>query len=74
MIFEAVRVVGQPSSESWSGDIIKDILDMEEDMDKLSVGDRAPDFSLAGADGKTITLSEVCAEQSVILVFNIGFA
>jgi peroxiredoxin len=43
-------------------------------MDKLMVGDRAPDFSLAGADGKMVTLSEMYAKQSVILVFNIGFA
>ena len=43
-------------------------------MEKLMVGDRAPDFTLAGADGEMVTLSEVYARQSVILVFNIGFA
>ena len=43
-------------------------------MEKLMVGDRAPDFTLPGVDGETITLSDVYAQQSVILVFNIGFA
>lgn len=47
---------------------------MEEYMEKMKIGDRAPDFSLAGADGEMVTLSEVYAKQSVILVFNIGFA
>jgi peroxiredoxin len=47
---------------------------MEEYMDKLMVGDRAPDFALAGADGEMISLSEVYTRQNMILVFNIGFA
>lgn len=43
-------------------------------MEKLMVGDRAPDFTLPGADVEMVTLSEVYAQQNVILVFNIGFA
>ena len=43
-------------------------------MDKLLVGDRAPDFALPGADGELVTLSEVYGKQNVVLVFNIGFA
>ncbi len=47
---------------------------LEDYMKQLKVGDRAPDFSLPGADGETITLSEVYGKQNVVLVFNIGFA
>lgn len=43
-------------------------------MEKLMVGDLAPDFTLPGADGTTIKLSDVYSKQNVILVFNIGFA
>jgi len=43
-------------------------------MAQLKAGDRAPDFTLSGADGEMITLSEMYGKQNVILVFNIGFA
>ena len=40
-----------------------------EDTVVLKVGDAAPDFSLAGTDGKTYTLSEFKGKKSVILAF-----
>jgi peroxiredoxin len=43
-------------------------------MEKLKAGDHAPDFSLPGADGEIITLSDVYRRKNVILVFNIGFS
>lgn len=35
----------------------------------LAVGDKAPDFSLQGSDGKTYQLSEVLKDQSVVLAW-----
>lgn len=35
----------------------------------LSVGDKAPDFALAGTDGKTHTLSEYKGKQAVVLAW-----
>ncbi len=36
---------------------------------ELKVGDPAPDFSLAGSDGKTHTLSEYKGRQAVVLAW-----
>ena len=35
----------------------------------VSIGDRAPDFTLPAADGSKFTLSEQCARGPVVLVF-----
>jgi len=35
----------------------------------LEVGERAPDFSLAGSDGKTHKLSEFAGKQGVVLAW-----
>lgn len=35
----------------------------------LKVGDEAPDFTLAGTDGKKYTLSDFCGKQNVVLAF-----
>jgi peroxiredoxin Q/BCP len=35
----------------------------------LKVGDKAPDFTLPGADGKPVTLSTLLAKGPVILAF-----
>lgn len=43
-------------------------------MEQLKAGDRAPEFTLPGAAGELVTLSEVYGKQNVVLVFNIGFA
>lgn len=43
-------------------------------MEKLMVGDQAPDFALPGADGTLVQLSSFRGKQNVVLVFNIGFA
>jgi cytochrome oxidase Cu insertion factor (SCO1/SenC/PrrC family) len=36
---------------------------------QLAVGDRAPDFSLQGSDGKTYRLSELQGKQVVVLAW-----
>lgn len=43
-------------------------------MQRLTVGDTAPDFSLTDYQGNTYQLSELYQHQNVLLVFNIGFA
>jgi len=43
-------------------------------MQRLLVGDIAPDFSLPDHKGELHTLSDIYANNNVLLVFNIGFA
>jgi cytochrome oxidase Cu insertion factor (SCO1/SenC/PrrC family) len=43
------------------------------DLDRVKVGQPAPDFSLADMDGKNITLSEFRGKKSVVLVFYRGY-
>jgi peroxiredoxin len=42
-------------------------------MPKVEINTRAPDFSLADPDGKTVHLSDFRGSQNVVLVFNRGF-
>jgi peroxiredoxin len=42
-------------------------------LEKLTLGDQAPDFSLPDHEGRSITLSNLYQDQHVLLVFNIGF-
>ena len=37
--------------------------------EELKVGDQAPDFKLAGSDGKTYTLSEFKGKQAVVIAW-----
>jgi len=46
---------------------------MEAGMDRLCVGNPAPDFSLPDHRGKLFRLSEIVRSQNVLLVFNLGF-
>ncbi len=43
-------------------------------MNRLSVGDVAPDFVLPDHEGTLTRLSDVLGDQHALLVFNIGFA
>jgi peroxiredoxin len=43
-------------------------------MEKLIVGDLAPDFELPNNKGELIRLSDITKEKNALLVFNIGFA
>lgn len=42
-------------------------------MDRLTVGDAAPDFTLPDHEGTHFTLSDLYQTQHVLLVFNLGF-
>lgn len=42
-------------------------------MNRLSVGDMAPDFTLPDHEGELFTLSNVNRTKVVLLVFNLGF-
>jgi cytochrome oxidase Cu insertion factor (SCO1/SenC/PrrC family) len=51
----------------------KDGLDLAStDLNRVKVGQAAPDFTLEAADGKPITLSDFRGKKSVVLVFYRG--
>jgi cytochrome oxidase Cu insertion factor (SCO1/SenC/PrrC family) len=43
------------------------------DLDRIKVGQPAPDFTLEAADGKTLTLSDFRGKKNVVLVFYRGY-
>jgi cytochrome oxidase Cu insertion factor (SCO1/SenC/PrrC family) len=42
------------------------------DLDRINVGQRAPDFTLENVDGTKISLSDYRGKKSVVLVFYRG--
>jgi len=42
------------------------------DLERVKIGDAAPDFTLENMDGQQITLSEVYRNRNVVLVFYRG--
>jgi cytochrome oxidase Cu insertion factor (SCO1/SenC/PrrC family) len=51
----------------------KDIADLPPtDLERVKVGDTAPDFTLENLDGRRITLSDVHRKMNVVLVFYRG--
>jgi cytochrome oxidase Cu insertion factor (SCO1/SenC/PrrC family) len=42
------------------------------DLDRVNVGERAPDFTLENMDGRPITLSDFRGQELVVLVFYRG--
>ena len=43
------------------------------DLNRIKVGEAAPDFTLEDQDGKPVTLSAYRGQQSVVLVFYRGY-
>ena len=43
------------------------------DLNRVKVGQPAPDFSLEGSDGKPVVLSDFRGKKSVVLVFYRGY-
>ena len=43
------------------------------DLNRMKVGQAAPDFSLENADGNVITLSDFRGKKTVVLVFYRGY-
>jgi cytochrome oxidase Cu insertion factor (SCO1/SenC/PrrC family) len=43
------------------------------ELDRVKVGQPAPEFTLEEADGKAITLSDLRGKKSVVLVFYRGY-
>lgn len=42
------------------------------DLERIKVGDKAPDFTLKNMDGKRISLSDFAGKKNVVLVFYRG--
>jgi len=42
-------------------------------MPKVEINKKAPEFSLAGIDGKEVNLSDFYNRSNVLVVFNRGF-
>jgi len=42
-------------------------------MNRLSLGDKAPDFTLPDHKGALYKLSDVYRSQNVLMLFNLGF-
>jgi cytochrome oxidase Cu insertion factor (SCO1/SenC/PrrC family) len=42
------------------------------DLDRVKIGDTAPDFSLENLDGKKISLSDFRGNKNVVLIFYRG--
>ena len=52
----------------------KDATDLSPtDLQRIKVGQPAPDFTLEDVDGKSITLSDFRGKKTVVLVFYRGF-
>lgn len=43
------------------------------DLDRIQVGNRAPDFTLEDTDGRRVSLSDFQGKKTVILVFYRGY-
>jgi len=43
------------------------------ELDRVKIGEKAPDFTLEDADGKSISLSDFRGKKSVVLVFYRGY-
>ena len=43
------------------------------DLNRITVGQAAPDFTLQAADGKPVTLSDFRGKKNVVLVFYRGY-
>ena len=43
------------------------------DLERVKVGQLAPDFTLENVDGKTLTLSDLRGKKSAVLVFYRGY-
>lgn len=43
------------------------------DLNRVKVGDEAPDFTLENQDGKPVTLSDYRNKKTVVLVFYRGY-
>lgn len=42
------------------------------DLERVKVGDKAPDFTLENMDGKRVSLSDFAGKKNVVLVFYRG--
>jgi len=43
------------------------------DLNRVKVGDKAPDFTLEDTNQKRIKLSDFCGKKSVVLIFYRGY-
>lgn len=71
LIFALIFLLNQPplSAQSAPKDGAKQTAT---DLDRIKVGQPAPDFTLQDSDGKNVTLADYRGKKSVVLVFYRG--
>ena len=74
MIFILLLVLSFSYSPAFAQLGPKDETDLSStDLQRIKVGQPAPDFTLEDLDGKSITLSDFRGKKTVVLVFYRGF-
>lgn len=72
-VLAALTLAGWSLAEPQSKLGSKDSTQMAaSDLNRIKVGDEAPDFTLEDQDGKPVTLSSFRGKKSVVLVFYRG--
>jgi cytochrome oxidase Cu insertion factor (SCO1/SenC/PrrC family) len=74
MIFVLLLVLSFSYSPAWTQLGPKDGTDLSPtDLQRVKVGQPAPDFTLEDMEGKSITLSDFRGKKTVVLVFYRGY-
>jgi len=73
-LFALVALAGFSSAKAQTALGPKDSTPMPAaDLNRIKVGDQAPDFTLEDQDAKPVTLSSYRGKKSVVLVFYRGY-
>jgi cytochrome oxidase Cu insertion factor (SCO1/SenC/PrrC family) len=71
LIFALIFLLNQPAVSAQSGP--KDgAKEAATELDRIKVGQPAPDFTLEDSDGKNVTLVDYRGKKNVVLVFYRG--
>ncbi len=74
MTLVSVFLLTLHASSAWAQLGPKDGIDLApKDLERVKVGQEAPDFTLQNYDGIEITLSEFRGKKAVVLVFYRGY-
>jgi cytochrome oxidase Cu insertion factor (SCO1/SenC/PrrC family) len=71
LIFALIFLLNQPAVSAQSGPK-NGAKEAATDLDRIKVGQPAPDFTLEDSDGKNVTLVDYRGKKNVVLVFYRG--